>query len=147
MNTTVLLGVAAVPAIAGLVEVCKDLGLPVRAAPMAAVIFGIFFAELAFWSPQLPWTPALVSGAALGLAASGLYSGASTIVQGPSGATPAHKARLKKIVGQKSRPGGISQNARTNAPTAAPPKTILVKRSTDNPSQPDSVDQPTTKNR
>jgi hypothetical protein len=117
MNTALVFGVAAVPAIAGLVEVVKDIGLPTRAAPLASVLIGIALAQLQFWSPQLPWGSALISGAALGLAASGLYSGASTVVQGPSGTTPAHKARLKKIRSVK-RPA-VEAGLQVAAPSTA----------------------------
>ena len=41
MDTTLLFGIAVIPAIVGLVQVVKDLGLPSNYAPLAAVVFGL----------------------------------------------------------------------------------------------------------
>lgn len=90
MDPHLTFGIAAVPAIAGLVEVCKDLGLPKRAAPLASLLFGVALGLLQFYSAQLPQAQSSILGAALGLSASGLYSGASALLSkpGPPGPTP-----------------------------------------------------------
>lgn len=80
MTPQLLFGIAVVPAVIGLVEVCKDLGLPTRAAPAASVIFGVLAALAQLYAGQWPWIQATVVGIALGLAACGLYSGAKTTV-------------------------------------------------------------------
>lgn len=90
MNTQILFGVAVVPAVVGLVEVCKDLGLPTRAAPAAAVVFGVLAALAQIYAGTWPWIQAVVLGIALGLSACGLYSGAKTVAAKAMGdATPA----------------------------------------------------------
>lgn len=88
MNSTVMFGIAAVPAIVGLVQVAKDMGLAARFSPALAVLLGILAAvgqELATASPALqPIVAAVFAGVALGLSASGLYSGAKTIFPRPT---------------------------------------------------------------
>ena len=79
MDTQILFGIAVVPAVVGLVEVGKDLGLPTRAAPAAAVAFGVLASMAQLYAGTWPWIQAVVLGVALGLSASGLYSGAKTI--------------------------------------------------------------------
>lgn len=84
MDTTVIYGVAAVPAIVGLVQVAKDMGLDARFAPALAVLIGILAAlgqvigaNLALSAPHI--VTALFTGISFGLSASGLYAGAKTI--------------------------------------------------------------------
>jgi hypothetical protein len=80
INNTTLFGILIVPAIVGLVEVAKDVGLPSKMAPAAAVLFGILAALAALYQTRWPWIQAVTIGVALGLSAVGLYSGASTIL-------------------------------------------------------------------
>jgi hypothetical protein len=81
MDTTLLYGIAVIPAIVGLVQVTKDLGVPSNIAPATAVIFGLLAGFAQFYSGQLPWITAAVTGIALGLSAVGLYSGAKIVGQ------------------------------------------------------------------
>jgi hypothetical protein len=87
MNTQILFGIAVVPAVVGLVEVCKDLGLPSRAAPAAAVVFGVLAALAQLYAGTWPWIQAVVLGVSLGLSACGLYSGVKTVAQKATDAT------------------------------------------------------------
>jgi hypothetical protein len=80
VNTQILFGIAVVPAIVGLVEVCKDLGVPTRVSPALAVCFGILAGLAELYAGQWPWIQAVVLGISLGLSACGLYSGAKTVV-------------------------------------------------------------------
>jgi hypothetical protein len=79
MDTTLLFGISAIPAIVGLVQVVKDLGMPANFAPLAAVLFGLLAGFAQLYAGQLAWIPAAVTGVALGLSAVGLYSGARTV--------------------------------------------------------------------
>src|ERR1700710_2313952 len=79
MDTTLLFGIAVIPAIVGLVQVVKDLGMPSNYAPLAAVVFGLAAGFAQFYAGQLPWISAAVTGIALGLSAVGLYAGARTV--------------------------------------------------------------------
>lgn len=68
----------AVPCIVGLVQVAKLLGLPVRYAPLLALVLGILVAYgtvAALPEPPQHWFISLLIGTGLGLGASGLYSG------------------------------------------------------------------------
>ena len=78
--TTNILGVAAVPAIVGLVQAAKELGLPDRAAPAAAVLLGVLASLAQVLGSGTPAVQASVSGIGLGLAAAGLYHGTKTTV-------------------------------------------------------------------
>jgi hypothetical protein len=89
MNPTELLGAASVPAILGLVEALKTAGLPARWAPLAAVALGILASAATFLELQWPLLHALLAGAGIGLAASGLYSGFAKPFYGPSTLTKA----------------------------------------------------------
>jgi hypothetical protein len=76
MSPETLLGISTVPAIVGIVQVLKDLGLPSRAAPAASVALGVL-AELGqLYYHRWSWIPAVAAGLALGLSAAGLYAGA-----------------------------------------------------------------------
>lgn len=79
MDTTLLFGIAVIPAIVGLVQVVKDLGVPSNYAPLCAVGFGLLAGFAQFYAGQLPWISAAVTGVALGLSAVGLYAGAKTV--------------------------------------------------------------------
>jgi hypothetical protein len=89
LNPTVY-GVASVPAIIGLVEAAKRLGLPSTWAPALAVVLGILAGAAVLAGPGQPWIQPVVQGIALGLSAAGLYAGTSTVV------TARKKAQLKK---------------------------------------------------
>lgn len=112
MNTQILFGIAVIPAIVGLVEVSKDLGLPVRAAPALAVLFGVLAAMAQLYANQWPWIQAVVVGVAFGLSACGLYSGAKTVISG--------QAQL--VAGATLRPAvaAISDQLRELTPTPTP---------------------------
>ncbi len=72
-------GVAGVPLIVGLVEVAKGIGLDARWAPAVALGLGLALSlgyRVALGVPAgAEWAQAALGGLALGLAASGLYSG------------------------------------------------------------------------
>jgi hypothetical protein len=84
VDTTLLFGIAVIPAIVGLVQVVKDLGVPSNYAPLAAVVFGLLAGFAQFYAGRIPWITAAVTGIALGLSAVGLYAGAKTIAQNVS---------------------------------------------------------------
>lgn len=69
----------AVPIIIGLVEVAKRSGLPSKWSALLALVLGvgmgIFLVETA------PLAQKVVAGAIVGLAASGLYSGARAVME------------------------------------------------------------------
>ena len=100
MDTTLLFGIAVIPAIVGLVQVVKDLGLPSNYAPLAAVLFGLLAGFAQFYAGQLPWISAAVTGVALGLSAVGLYAGARTVAANVSflGKTEPIPAQTPQIV-------------------------------------------------
>ena len=79
MDTTLLYGIAVIPAIVGLVQVTKDIGLPANYAPLCAVCFGLLAGFAQFYAGQAAWISAAITGIALGLSAVGLYSGAKTV--------------------------------------------------------------------
>lgn len=77
--------IASIPVVLGLIEVLKTLGLPSKYAPLASVILGI---AIAFLSGGVT-TVTTLAGITYGLSASGLYSGAKTIIPTkPSEETP-----------------------------------------------------------
>src|SRR5947209_9239020 len=80
MNNQILFGIAVIPAVIGLVEVCKTLGLPTRAAPALAVAFGVLAALAQLEAGTWPWIQAVVLGVSFGLSASGLYAGVKTTI-------------------------------------------------------------------
>jgi hypothetical protein len=79
-------GVLAVPFIVGLVEAAKRLGLDsVWATPLAVglgVALSLGWQTAAAYPAAAPWMSAVLWGVALGLAASGLYSGAKRVGEG-----------------------------------------------------------------
>jgi hypothetical protein len=79
-------GVLAVPFIIGLVEAAKRLGMDaVWATPLAVglgVTLSVAWQTAAVYPGAAPWLQALLWGVALGLAASGLYSGAKRVGEG-----------------------------------------------------------------
>lgn len=83
-------GVALVPVILGLVQVAREAGLPSRFAPLLSLAIGLgggFAAE----APTAPynWQQAAVVGVALGLSASGLYSGVAKLASPATAPEPA----------------------------------------------------------
>jgi hypothetical protein len=80
MSDITILGIAAVPAILGIVQVLKDAGLPQRLCPLAALLLGAGVGAGQAISAHTDLTHGLVAGVALGLSACGLYSGASNTI-------------------------------------------------------------------
>lgn len=82
-------GVALVPLIIGLVEVGKRLGLGSRWAALLAVVLGLVLSLgyhlAASWPDASAWAETALLGLALGLSATGLYSGAKTLSQHRAG--------------------------------------------------------------
>ncbi|SFS53807.1 hypothetical protein [Marininema halotolerans] len=76
MNEQVF-GVALVPLIMGLVEMAKLWGLPVKWAALLAVVMGLV-AGVFIVAPD-HWVQGVVVGLAMGLSATGLYSGTKNI--------------------------------------------------------------------
>lgn len=79
-------GVLAVPFIVGLVEAAKRLGMDaVWATPVAVglgVALSVGWQAATVYPGAAPWLEALLWGIALGLAASGLYSGTKSVIEG-----------------------------------------------------------------
>lgn len=71
-------GIALIPVIVGLVEVLKGLGLPNKLAPVASLIFGVVAGV--FYASPGDLLGGVLIGLALGLSASGLYSGSKTVI-------------------------------------------------------------------
>lgn len=71
--------VALVPLVVALVSLLRQIGLPTRWAPLAAVVLGVL-AGVVYVAPHNPAQGVLV-GMALGLSAVGLYSGVKNTVQ------------------------------------------------------------------
>lgn len=72
---------ATVPAVIALVTLIKDLGLPAKFAPLAAVVLGVALSVLAALSlgSVANWYETVSLGVILGLSAAGLYDGARVI--------------------------------------------------------------------
>ncbi|MBV9278615.1 MAG: hypothetical protein JOZ41_00895 [Chloroflexi bacterium] len=99
MSDTQILGIVAVPAILGLVQVLKDAGLPDRFAPLTAVLLGIAAGAGQASAAHTDILSGAIAGLALGLSACGLYSGASNAIGRPfnrgtraSGSAPLERA-------------------------------------------------------
>ncbi len=79
-------GVLAIPLIIGLVEAAKRVGLDAVWATPLAIGLGLAISVGYVVAQQLPglevWLDAVMWGLALGLSASGLYSGAKKAVEG-----------------------------------------------------------------
>ncbi len=79
-------GVLAIPLIIGLVEAAKRVGLDTVWATPVAIVLGLAVSLGYVAAQQLPgsevWLDAVMWGLALGLSASGLYSGAKKAVEG-----------------------------------------------------------------
>lgn len=72
-------GVALVPLILGLVELCKQSGLPDKWSPVLSVLLGLLAGMFALDVSNL--YEGIVVGLALGLSATGLYSGTKNMVR------------------------------------------------------------------
>jgi hypothetical protein len=78
LNTT-LYGIVVVPAILGVVQVAKQSGLPGKLAPLASLLLGLLAGLGQAATAHLDWPTAAATGIALGLSASGLYSGVAEV--------------------------------------------------------------------
>ena len=76
MDTEILFaGLAAVPIVAGIVQVAKPIGLPHAWAPVLALVLGVGGSVgLSYTAGDATIQVAVVQGLAVGLSASGLYS-------------------------------------------------------------------------
>lgn len=121
MDSTLLYGVAIVPAIIGLTQVCKELGAPDRAAPAIAVVFGILAALAQAYAGKWPWIPAAVVGISLGLSAVGLYSTSATIASGSAALRPQHPSGSAAGYPVRSSVQPAPVSTTTTAPAPPPP--------------------------
>lgn len=78
MQQQLLYGVAVVPAVIGLTQIAKGIGLPGQFAPIIAVILGIFAGLGEMYGAQWPIIQTIIVGIGLGLSSVGLYSAGST---------------------------------------------------------------------
>jgi hypothetical protein len=85
MTEPTLFGLTIIPAIVGLVQVAKDIGLPSRIAPAAAVVLGVLFGLAQLYATTETWIPAASLGIAFGLSACGLYDTARTLIPALTG--------------------------------------------------------------
>lgn len=72
-------GIVIVPLIIGLVEVAKKLGLSDKLCPVLALALGTVVGV--FCTTEISLQSRLVTGVALGLSSSGLYSGAKNTIE------------------------------------------------------------------
>jgi len=75
--------VAIIPLIVGIVELCKQIGLPNKFAAVLSAILGVVIG-LVYVAPENP-PKAILVGLSMGLSASGLYSGVKNTVEGMKG--------------------------------------------------------------
>lgn len=73
-------GVALVPLILALVELCKRTGLPDKWSPVLSVVLGLLAGVFLLDTGDL--YEGIVVGLALGLSATGLYSGTKNVKEG-----------------------------------------------------------------
>lgn len=71
--TDAITAILSVPAILALITIAKDLGLPSKLAPVAAIVVGVVLAVLNHLLAGTPVWGAIASGLLLGLSASGVY--------------------------------------------------------------------------
>lgn len=81
MTMDTITTIATVPAVIALVTLIKDLGLPSKLAPLAAVVLGVALSVLAALSlgTVTNWYETISLGVILGLSAAGLYDGARAV--------------------------------------------------------------------
>lgn len=72
-------GIALVPATMGITEVAKSVGLPTKYAPLVSLGTGILLGVVTTSESSIH---GVLTGIAIGLAASGLYSGAKALTEG-----------------------------------------------------------------
>lgn len=89
-------GVVLSAVVVGVVEIAKRTGLPDRFAPLASLVIGVGLALL-YLGPD--WQTALLTGLALGLMASGLYSGTKAVLLGDE--EQRVRARIEWELGQR----------------------------------------------
>ncbi len=75
----IVYGIAIVPLIVGVVQVFKASGLPDRFAPIVSLTLGLLTASGLAVSQNTFSAESVLTGAAFGLAASGLYSGVQAV--------------------------------------------------------------------
>ena len=75
-------GLAAIPFIVGLVELVKPFIADKRFYPIVAVTIGVILNLIVAWQLDTGYVLAVLLGALVGLAASGLYSAGATIRAG-----------------------------------------------------------------
>lgn len=73
-------GVVVVPLILALVEGCKRAGLPAKYSPLLALVLGLVAGVFLLHPGDL--AQGVVVGVAVGLAATGLYSGSKNVKEG-----------------------------------------------------------------
>jgi hypothetical protein len=81
MDYSDFIGLAAVPVIIGLVEVCKRWIADDRWYPIIALVFGIGINLAIAYETQTDYLLATLVGLVAGLAASGLYSGGKAVAR------------------------------------------------------------------
>lgn len=69
----IILQAGLVPVVIGLISAMKTAGLPARVAPLVSIVLGVFGVVMLL---SLPVEQEVLQGIIVGLAASGLYSGA-----------------------------------------------------------------------
>lgn len=130
MTSTVLFGVVIVPAVTGLVQVAKGIGMPSKLAPAAALLFGILASLAGLVAGHDSWIPAVVAGVGTGLSAVGLYAGTKGFLAPKAPAGPNAPVPLPQIGGHVTRPATTRPRVvkpttprppRTRKPPAPPP--------------------------
>jgi len=116
MTNQILYGIAVVPAIVGLVQVAKDMGLPAQFAPGLAVCFGLLAGVAEVFGAAWPVTQAIFVGIALGLSASGLYSGTGAIVAAVAGGGTAAGPNLTHLQDVSPTPPPAAQASTERTP-------------------------------
>ena len=79
MNQTTLFGIVVVPAVVGLTQVAKGVGVPSQFAPLVAIALGVLAGIAQLEATSLPWIGSVVAGVGLGLSAVGLYASGVTL--------------------------------------------------------------------
>jgi hypothetical protein len=121
MSNSTLFGIVVVPAVVGLVQVCKQAGLPSQLAPAAAVFFGILAALAELYQTSWPWTQAIVVGVALGLSASGLYSAGATLIPALSSKLTAQPPDHTNSAGAAIHPEAVGPPSSSTATSSTHP--------------------------
>jgi hypothetical protein len=81
-NMSTEISIAAIAAITvGMVQIVKQVGLPVKFAPLVALGFGVGLSALTVSITNLSWPMVIVSGLIAGLTSVGAYSGVKNTVK------------------------------------------------------------------